>query len=107
MTTPIRRRSPSAIAVLVGLVLIAGVAGDQRAQAREDDEARCGRGWSSSTIARRSRPSAAPSPSDAEASAEAPAQCCRGMTCRSSSSEHFYVAERTFSFSYCVGSPDS
>ncbi len=42
MTTPIRRRSPSAIAVLVGLVLIAGVAGDQRAQAREDDEARCG-----------------------------------------------------------------
>ncbi len=42
MTTPIRRRSPSAIAVLVGLVLIAGVAGDQRAQAREDDEALCG-----------------------------------------------------------------
>ena len=42
MTTPIRRRSPSAIAVLVGLVLIAGFAGDQRAQAREDDEARCG-----------------------------------------------------------------
>src|SRR5882724_7963186 len=42
MTTPIRRRSPSDIAVLVGLVLIVGVAGDQRAQAREDDEARCG-----------------------------------------------------------------
>ena len=42
MTTPIRRRSPSALAVLVGLVLVVGVAGDQRAQAREDDEARCG-----------------------------------------------------------------
>jgi len=42
MTTPIRRRSASAIAVLVGLVLVVGVAGDQRAQAREDDEARCG-----------------------------------------------------------------
>src|SRR5438874_7546216 len=42
MTTPIRRRSPSGVAVLVGLVLIAGVAGDQRAQAREDDDARCG-----------------------------------------------------------------
>jgi beta-glucosidase len=41
MTTPIRRRSPSAIAVLVGLVLIVGASGDQRAQAREDDEARC------------------------------------------------------------------
>ena len=38
MTTPIRRRSLSNIAVLVGLVLIVGVAGDQRAQAREDDE---------------------------------------------------------------------
>jgi len=53
-------------------------------------------GWirsATALIARRSRPSAAPSPSDAEASAEAPAQCCRGMTCRSSSSEHFYVAE--------------
>ncbi|HEY4729943.1 MAG TPA: glycoside hydrolase family 3 N-terminal domain-containing protein, partial [Myxococcales bacterium] len=42
MTTPIRRRSPPGIAVLVGLLLITGVAGDQRAQAREDDEARCG-----------------------------------------------------------------
>jgi len=43
MMTPILRRSPSSIAVLVALVLIAGVAGDQRAQAREDDdEARCG-----------------------------------------------------------------
>jgi len=42
MTTPIRRRFPPGIAVLVGLLLIAGVAGDQRAQAREDDEARCG-----------------------------------------------------------------
>jgi len=30
------------LAVLVGLVLVVGVAGDQRAQAREDDEARCG-----------------------------------------------------------------
>ena len=42
MTTPIRRRSPSGVAVLVSLVLVVGVAGDQRAQAREDDDERCG-----------------------------------------------------------------
>src|SRR2546421_6486364 len=39
---PVRRRSSSGPAVLVGLVLVMGAAGDQRAQAREDDEARCG-----------------------------------------------------------------
>ena len=42
MTTPIRRRSPSGVAVLVSLVLVVGVAGDQRAQARENDDERCG-----------------------------------------------------------------
>ena len=40
--SPVRRRSSSGLAVLVGLVLVMGAAGDQRAQAREDDEARCG-----------------------------------------------------------------
>src|SRR3989441_10430350 len=40
--SPVRRRSSSSLAVLVGLVLVMGAAGDQRAQAREDDEARCG-----------------------------------------------------------------
>src|SRR5256712_929515 len=40
--SPARRRSSSGPAVLVGLVLVMGAAGDQRAQAREDDEARCG-----------------------------------------------------------------
>src|SRR5438132_1228740 len=40
--SPVRRRSSSGPAVLVGLVLVMGAAGDQRAQAREDDEARCG-----------------------------------------------------------------
>src|SRR2546427_10503660 len=39
--SPVRRRS-SGPAVLVGLVLVMGAAGDQRAQARDDDEARCG-----------------------------------------------------------------
>jgi beta-glucosidase len=42
VTTPIRRRSPSGVAVLVSLVLVVGVAGDQRAQARESDDERCG-----------------------------------------------------------------
>ena len=40
--SPVRKRSSSGPAVLVGLVLVMGAAGDQRAQAREDDEARCG-----------------------------------------------------------------
>jgi beta-glucosidase len=40
--SPVRTRSACRRAILVGVVLALGAAGDQRAQAREDDDARCG-----------------------------------------------------------------